>query len=185
MDQQFATSYGTTYGTAARTANNVLAATSRAPLQSTAARSGLAQTQNAVSAPRGMTFSQVYNEVPAIPQYRSMARFPGPATAPDKFHHYPRGTRETYARGRKTYAPARNIVPIPLAEPTYQFQAPSVVQQESMDNYGKESLSRRKRSGEQLRYHQPGYMGFVENIQFKHSRPFGPTTRECIMTKYL
>jgi hypothetical protein len=28
-------------------------------------------------------------------------------------------------------------------------------------------------------------MGFVEKIQFKHSKSFGPTTRECLMTKFL
>lgn len=53
--------------------------------------------------------------------------------------------------------------------------------QESQQNFGKYSTSRRLPERERLRYHVPGYMGFVKNIQFLHGDTYGKTTRKCIL----
>lgn len=53
--------------------------------------------------------------------------------------------------------------------------------QESQQNFGKYSISRRLPDRERLRYHVPGYMGFVKNIQFLHGDTYGRTTRKCIL----
>jgi len=53
--------------------------------------------------------------------------------------------------------------------------------EESKQNFGKYSTSRRLPERERLRYHVPGYMGFVKNIQFLHGDTYGRTTRKCIL----
>lgn len=53
--------------------------------------------------------------------------------------------------------------------------------EESQKNFGKQSVSRRLPERERLRYHVPGYMGFVKNIQFLHGDTYGKTTRKCIL----
>lgn len=55
---------------------------------------------------------------------------------------------------------------------------------ESQGNFGKFSVARRLPERERLRYHVPGYMGFVKNIQFLHGDTYGKTTRKCILQDF-
>jgi len=66
------------------------------------------------------------------------------------------------------------------ATPPYKKPTLTQEKQESMANYGKLSISRRLPEGERLRYHVPGYMGFVRSVQFRHGDTFGVTTRKCL-----
>lgn len=49
---------------------------------------------------------------------------------------------------------------------------------------GKESVSRRLNTGEHLRYHLPGYQGYVPTEQFRFSESFGKTTNRAIEASY-
>lgn len=51
----------------------------------------------------------------------------------------------------------------------------------SARNVGKLSVSRRLPERERLRYHVPGYMGYVPNQKFIHGETYGRTTRRCVV----
>lgn len=113
------------------------------------------------------------------------ARFPPRVATPSKTDFWPQGTRLGYAKGRKTYKQTANYIPYPEATPEINFNPMTRDQQASKNSYGKQSVSRRLPARTSLRYHIPGYMGHVADIQFKHGKNFGNHTRECIMTEYL
>jgi len=66
------------------------------------------------------------------------------------------------------------------ATPSYHKPTFTTEKIDSMGNYGKLSISRRLPEKERLRYHVPGYMGFVRQQQFRHGDTFGQTTRKCL-----
>lgn len=61
----------------------------------------------------------------------------------------------------------------------------TTTQYDASVNYGKQSVSRRLPQQHELRYHVPGYMGFVRDMQYHHGRSYGKITRECIMKEHL
>jgi hypothetical protein len=77
----------------------------------------------------------------------------------------------------------------PMGDPFMQRGGPvdavkprlSYEQENSAMNFGKNSVSRRLPEMERLRYHIPGYQGFVRRQQFHHGQTYGATTRTCIL----
>jgi len=65
--------------------------------------------------------------------------------------------------------------------PPYNLPGLTYDKVQSMQNFGKQSISRRLPSKTRLRYHVPGYMGFVHTIQYRHGDTFGRTTRKCLL----
>jgi hypothetical protein len=66
--------------------------------------------------------------------------------------------------------------------PEVVIESPPVSAPENKERYvDKESISRRLPEMSVLRYHIPGYMGYVRRQQFHHGKSYGATTRECIM----
>lgn len=65
---------------------------------------------------------------------------------------------------------------------TPPYKRPELTQEkiESKQHSCKESIARRLPEKERLRYHVPGYMGFVRTHQFRHGDTYGMTTRKCI-----
>lgn len=51
----------------------------------------------------------------------------------------------------------------------------------SARNVDKLSVSRRLPERERLRYHVPGYMGYVPHQKFVHGETYGRTTRRCVL----
>jgi len=96
----------------------------------------------------------------------------------------PQAAPQTYTRPEPYdgYLPkSYNIVPPRPRTPP--LRRPGLIPQfeESKQNFGKHSISRRLPERHYLRYHVPGYMGFVKNIQFLHGDTYGKTTRKCIL----
>jgi len=65
---------------------------------------------------------------------------------------------------------------------TVTYQRPGLSYEKIQANLhnGKESISRRLPENTRLRYHLPGYMGFVRSLQFRHGSTYGKTTRKAI-----
>lgn len=66
-------------------------------------------------------------------------------------------------------------------EVSYNKPGPTFDKSESARHCGSLSITRRLPEGERLRYHVPGYMGFVRSVQFRHGDTYGKTTRKAIL----
>lgn len=181
---QYSTSYGRSYGersygdsrTFARAASATLAApTNRQPMQQYEEPQQVA-----------MESQQLYDYSAQAPESTaqwpySTSSFPQRVAVPTKTDFYPKGFRLGYAKGRKTFAKTAEFCGDPIRPPAINFPAPTYTEQQSRAGYGKTSTSQRMPEGHQRRYHVPGYMGFVGNIQHMHGNTYGRTTRECMM----
>lgn len=213
MSQMFAqtganTAYGDAYGYNERNGRNFdqAAATRTYYNPGMDARRTMAATQRPQSsgmpAPQGMSHEArsssnalngnvSYNFAQTLPpqqesfQVRSTNRFPPRVEVPSKTEFYPAGTRVSYAKTRKTFPRNADLLPQPAREPRINFNGMTESQFESSQNFGKQSISRRLPEQHKLRYHVPGYMGFVRDMQYHHGRSYGKITRECIMKDHL
>jgi hypothetical protein len=84
-------------------------------------------------------------------------------------------------RAIDTMGPMGRIDDTPTGPPSANKPRLSFDQEQSAMAYGKDSVSRRLPETERLRYHVPGYMGFVRRQQFHHGQTYGATTRTCIL----
>jgi hypothetical protein len=55
---------------------------------------------------------------------------------------------------------------------------------DAIERHGKESMMRRLPVGEKLRYHIPGYMGYVPTEPFRYGESYGRTTHRSIENSY-
>lgn len=84
-------------------------------------------------------------------------------------------------RATDSLGPMGSIYDTPTGPPSANKPRLSFDQEQGAMNYGKGSVSRRLPETERLRYHVPGYMGFVRRQQFHHGQTYGATTRSCIL----
>merc|ERR1719276_408549 len=91
---------------------------------------------------------------------------------------YTVGHRLSYRMAQRNYPQTGNYVirPAPRPDVSSRSNLPIVDY-----GYGKESVSKRKPIGSDLRYMIPNYMGFVQGQSFKVGQSYGKSTRECIL----
>jgi len=141
---------------------------------------------NAMPEPTNYDFLGHYQPEMGKEFKRRSGRFPYQSVAaPDKTNFFPSGTRVSYSKGRRTYKKTADIIGPPHQTPALNFPNMTQAMQDSANNYGKASVSRRLPERTVRRYHIPGYMGFVKDMQYHHGRSYGRITRECLMQDYL
>lgn len=84
-------------------------------------------------------------------------------------------------RSIDSVGPMGDILNLPREPPTANKPRLSFDQEQSAMSNSKDSISQRLPEVERLRYHVPGYMGFVRRQQFHHGQTYGATTRSCIL----
>jgi len=84
-------------------------------------------------------------------------------------------------RSVDSVGPMGDIYNLPREPPSVNKPRLSYDQEQSAMACGKDSVSQRLPEVERLRYHIPGYMGFVRRQQFHHGQTYGATTRSCIL----
>jgi hypothetical protein len=187
--QSYDTSYGTFYGDS-RSIRNAGATMTQAPRVPTPGYAPAAQMAMAATMPAPAVAADSYanfvQQSPDRTQFRPRSgNWPQLVPVPSKNEFYPTGHRQSYIESRKTFKRTAQVIGMPPKPSPINFASPTSDKIAAANNYGKQSMSRRLQEQYQLRYHVPGYQGFVPSSQFKHGKSYGYHTRECIMQEYL